>query len=158
MRSSKNGPLLVVAAPVGNLANFRIGKRTLERVVTSSDVLAKRLLRFATSRGDIGLRLDGGRHPADGDVLYADDALVIALDVTPDDVLVCRPKSMAQALSIAHALGNRHLPVQIDGETLLVRYDPLVEELLHATQVPYAREQRKLSAPFRHASAPHGHA
>ena len=156
MRSS-NGPLLVVSAPLGNLADFCVGARAVERVIASSDDLAKRLLRFETSRGDIGLRLDGGRRSADGDVLYADDALVIALDVAPDDVLVCRPKTIAQALFVAHALGNRHLAVQIDGDTLVLRYDLLVEEVLHDAKVPYAREFRKLLAPLGHAAAPHGH-
>ncbi len=155
MRSSDT--LVLVAAPLGNLADYPVGTRELERIVTGSDDLAKRVLRFATSRGDIGLRLTDERRPVDGDVIFADDALVIALDVAPDDVLVCRPRSISEALGVAHALGNRHLPVQIEGDSLIVRYDRLVEELFVAQEVAYVREHRKLGAPFRHAHAPHGH-
>jgi urease accessory protein len=157
MHSSET-PLHLATAPLGNLAAYDVGERVLERIVIASDDLAKRVLRLRTSRGDIGLRLAAGRQGADGDVLYADDSLVIALDVAPDDVLVCRPRTIAQALGIAHALGNRHLPVQIDGDTLVVRYDRLIEDLFAASDVAYARECRKLGAPFRHAHAPHGHA
>ena len=147
----------VVTAPLGNLADFAVDGRAVELIATSSDDLARRVLRFETSRGDIGLRLSAERFATDGDVIYADDALVIALDVAPDDVLVCRPASIGEALSIAHALGNRHLPVQIEGATLVVRYDRLVEELFIAAPVAYARESRKRDAAFRHAHAPHGH-
>lgn len=150
--------LLSIVAPLGNLADFVVGARELERVVAESDDLAKRVLRFETSRGDIGLRLTAGRPVRDGDVIYADDALVIALEVTPDDVLVCRPSSIGHALAVGHALGNRHLPIRVEGDTLVVRYDRLVEELFAAADVEYAREYRKLGAPFRHANAPHGHA
>ncbi len=156
MRSSES--LHLVTAPLGNLAEYDVCNRRIERIVTGSDDLAKRILRFATSRGDIGLRYAAGTTPARGDVIYADAELVIALDVAADDVLVCRPHSIAQALGIAHALGNRHLPMQIDGEELVVRYDRLVEDLFVAEGVAYARESRTLGAPFRHAHAPHGHA
>ena len=155
MRSSE---LHLVTAPLGNLAAYDVGKRSVERIASSSDDLAKRVLRFPTSRGDIGLRYGAGVQAADGDVIYADAELVIALDVVADDVLVCRPHSIPQALVIAHALGNRHLPMQIEGETLIVRYDRLVEDLFVAEGVAYTRESRKLGAPFRHAHAPHGHA
>ena len=157
MRSSDT-TLLIVTAPLENLAAYDVGGREVERVAVTSDDLAKRVLRFHTSRGDIGLRFPAGHPCADGDVLYADDSLVIALDVTPDDVLVCRPRTIAQALGIAHALGNRHVPVQSDGEALVVRYDRLIEDLFVASDVAYDREYRKLGAPFRHAHAPHGHA
>lgn len=157
MRSPEEA-LLLISAPLGNLADFPLGRRRLERIAASSDDLAKRVLRFKTSRGDIGLRFGAGRSALDGDVIYADAAVVIALDVAPDDVLVCRPRSIAQALGLGHALGNRHLPVQIDGEVLVLRYDRLAEDLLIDSNVEYVRESRKLGAPFRHANAPHGHA
>ena len=156
MHSSE--PLRLVTTPLGNLAGYDVRDRRIERVVTSSDDLAKRVLRFATSRGDIGLRYGGEARATDGDVIFADAELVIALDVAADDVLVCRPDSIAQALGVAHALGNRHLPMQIDGESLVVRYDRLVEDLFVSEGVAFARESRKLGAPFRHAHAPHGHA
>ena len=150
-------PLTLVQGTLGNLATYDVGSRTLERIEIASDDLAKRLLRLRAAGREIGLRLAEGAHVHDGDVIFADEERVIALTVAPDVVLVCRPQSIAQALVVAHALGNRHLPVQIDGDALVVRDDRLVEDLLREMDVPFAREPRTLAAPFRHAHAPHGH-
>ena len=149
--------LRVLEAPLGNLADFPVGERTLQRVEIRSDDLAKRVLRLGTSAGEIGLRFADARRLRDGDVVYADGALVVAVRVGDDDVLILRPRDLSQALEIGHALGNRHLPAQIENGAMVVRYDALVEELLRAKDVPYAREMRALAEAFRHAHAPHGH-
>ncbi|MBD5635857.1 MAG: urease accessory protein UreE [Candidatus Eremiobacteraeota bacterium] len=150
-------PLALVRCALGNLATFDVGGRAVERIAIASDDLAKRLLRLRGETREIGLRLDEGARVRDGDVLYADDERVVALAVVPDDVLVCRPVSLAQALTVAHALGNRHLPMQLDGDALVVRYDRLLETLFAGFGAPYTRESRRLAIPFRHANAPHGH-
>lgn len=147
----------MLAEPLGNLADFPIAARRVERVAVRSDDLAKRILRLATSAGDIGLRFDGERRLRDGDVVFADRELVVAAAVIPDDVLVMRPASVAAAIDLAHALGNRHLPVQREGDAIVVRFDPLLEALAEQHGVPVAREARILTRPFLHAHAPHGH-
>jgi urease accessory protein len=90
-------------------------------------------------------------------VLYAGEDLVVVIGVEVDDLFVIRPRDIGQALAIGHALGNRHLPAQFDGDAILVRYDPLVEELLREQSVPYSREARVVAEPFRYANAPHDH-
>lgn len=148
----------LVTSPLGNLDDFVVGRRVLERVAIASDDLARRIVRFETSLGPIGARLAGDRRLRDGDVIAATPELVVAIAVAPDDVLVLRPRSIAEALAFAHALGNRHLPIQIAGDTLVVRYDPLVEALFIERGAVFARERRVLGDAFRHAHAPHGHA
>ncbi|HTV73137.1 MAG TPA: hypothetical protein VME66_05500 [Candidatus Acidoferrales bacterium] len=140
---------------LGTIEAYPTGTRRVERVALRSDDLAKRLLRVETSVGDLGLRPPTALH--DGDVIYADDEVVVCITVDADDVLVAAPASIAQAIEIAHALGNRHLPIQRAAETIVVRYDPLVEELLREQGVAYVRELRRLREPFVHAHAPHTH-
>jgi urease accessory protein len=149
-------PHLLVERVLGTIEGFPIGGRRMERALVRSDDLAKRILRIHTSIGDLGIRLGpGALH--DGDVIYADDDLVVCVDVEADDVLVAQLATVAQAVEIGHALGNRHLPMQQEGDTIVLRYDPLVEELFRERGVAYGREQRRLREPLRHAHAPHGH-
>ncbi len=147
----------MLAEPLGNLADFPIGERRLERVIVRSDELAKRIVRLATSAGDIGLRFDGESRLRDGDVVFADTHLVVAAAVIPDDVLVMCPGSIAAAIDLAHALGNRHLPVLREGDVIVVRFDPLLEALAEQHGVPVTREARIVTRPFLHAHAPHQH-
>jgi len=148
--------LRTLAEPLGNLDSFDVGARRVERVIVRSDDLAKRIVRVSTSAGEIGMRFES-RRLRDGDVLHADDAVVIVVSVEADDVLVIRPNSIHQGLEIAHALGNRHLPARFEGDTMVVQYDALVEELLREQGLPYSREARVLPDAFRHVHAPHSH-
>jgi urease accessory protein len=149
--------LSLINSPLGNLADFALGERQLERVAIRSDDCAKRILRLPTSVGEVGMRFSGERRLRDGDVVHADARLVIAVEVEPDDVLVGRPPTIAAALTLAHALGNRHLPFQLDGEAIVVAFDPLLPDVFVEHGVPATREARVLAEPFRHAHAPHGH-
>ncbi len=149
--------VVVRSAPLGNLDTFALGARTLERVWIRSDDLAKRILRLTTSAGEIGLRFEGDERLRDGDVLHADDRLVVAASIAADDVLIMRPASIAAAIALAHALGNRHLPIVVDGAAIVVRYDPLLEALAAEHHVPVTREARVVEHAFRHVNAPHRH-
>jgi urease accessory protein len=101
--------------------------------------------------------LDGEQRIRDGDVLVADETRVIAVEVVPDDVLVAHPDSIAQAVEIAHALGNRHVPVIRDGDAIVIGYAAALEDLLERTGVRYERGARVLERPFVYAAAPHTH-
>jgi urease accessory protein len=149
--------ITLLNAPVGNLGRFPLGERTIERIELESDALSKRILRLSTSVGDFGLRLEGEARLRDGDIVFADEERVIAVRVRADDVLVAAPRTIAEALRLAHALGNRHLPIQLDGDLVIARFDPLVAELCAEQGVAARREERVLDEPFRHARAPHRH-
>ena len=142
---------------LGNLRDFPVGARTLERVGVGSDAMTRRLLRLPSSIGDLGVTLGDDVRLQDGDVLVADPALVIAVAVQPDDVLVLYPASIAQALEVGHALGNRHVPVIADGEGFVIAYADALESLFVRMGVRYERTARVLERPFVHAHAPHVH-
>lgn len=148
--------LEIVDCTLGNIDTFLVGARTVERVAVTSDAMAKRILRLATSRGDLGIRLEDTRL-RDGDVVYADNSRVIVVAVEAEDLLIAAPRTVAEAFELGHLLGNRHKPVQVWNERVVVAYDPLLEELFDARNIPFERERMRLTEPFRHAHAPHSH-
>jgi urease accessory protein len=127
---------------LGNLSGFALAGRAVERVAIAADDAARRVLRLETSVGDLGVRLDGTAPLRDGDVLFADERCVIAVEILPDDVLVVRPRTRGEALVVAHALGNRHVPLVAEGESAVVRYAPALEALVRELDVPYERARR----------------
>ena len=147
-----------IDAVLGNLATFPAGERIVERLPVASSAMTRRLLRLPSSLGDLGLMLEGTQRIRNGDVLVADDTRVIAVEVVPDDVLIAYPDSIAQAVEIAHALGNRHIPIIREGDAIVVSYAAPREELLGRSGAGYARAMRILERPFVYAYAPHTHA
>jgi urease accessory protein len=146
-----------IEAPLGNLHDFPVGGRTIERLPVASSAMTRRLLRLPSSIGDLGLILEGGVRVRDGDVLVSDETRVIAIEIMPEDVLIAYPDSIAQAVEIAHAFGNRHIPVLREGDSIVVGYAGPLEELLERSGVRYERVARVLAQPFEHAHAPHTH-
>ena len=133
-----------------------ISKRHKEKVYLESAHLVKRIQRVETDHGkEIGIRLREPRDLVAGDVLYMDEKNMIIIDVLSDDLLVISPRSMHEMGTIAHQLGNRHLPAQFEKDDMLVQYDYLVEELLQELGIPFKREDRKVNQAFRHIGHRH---
>lgn len=90
----------------------------------------RRRLRLATDDGEPFL-LDLARPTriADGDGLALDDGSFIAVRAAAEDCLLVRCTDAAALARIAWHLGNRHLPVQVVAEGLLIRADHVIEDM-----------------------------
>ena len=133
-----------------------IKKRHMEKVYLESAHLMKRIQRVKTDHGnELGIRLKAPRDLVAGDVLYLDEKNMIVIDVLSDDLLVISPRDIKEMGTIAHQLGNRHLPAQFEENDMLVQYDYLVEELLQELGIPFKREDRKVKQAFRHIGHSH---
>lgn len=131
-------------------------KRHIEKVHLESADLVKRIQRVETDHGrEMGIRLRNPRDLEAGDILYMDEENIIAVEVMSDDLLIIKPRDINEMGTIAHQLGNRHLPAQFEGDEMLVQYDYLVEELLEQLGIPFAREERKVKQAFRHIGHSH---
>lgn len=145
-----------VITNIHDLEPEELEKRHKEKVYLESSHLVKRIQRVKTDHGrELGIRLKEQKDLQDGDVLYMDDENMIIVDVLKDDLLVICPRSIYEMGTIAHQLGNRHLPAQFEGEEMLVQYDYLVEDLLKELKIPYKREDRKVKEAFRHIGHTH---
>lgn len=145
-----------VITNIRDLDASEIEKRHKEKVYLESAHLVKRIQRVKTDHDrEIGIRLKNPKDLEAGDVLFMDDENMIIIDVLSDDLLVIKPRDMNEMGTIAHQLGNRHLPAQFQGNDMLVQYDYLVEELLQEMDIPFAREERKVQKAFRHIGHSH---
>lgn len=145
-----------IVTNINALSPEELDKRHKEKVYLESAHLMKRIQRVESDHGrDIGIRLKNPRDLEAGDVLYMDDDNMIIVDVLSDDLIVISPRSMNEMGTIAHQLGNRHLPAQFEGDDMLVQYDYLVEELLEGMGIPFKREERKVQQAFRHIGHSH---
>lgn len=141
---------------IRDLEESELEKRHKEKVYIESSNLVKRVQRLKTDHDrEIGIRLKEAKDLEAGDVLFMDDKNMIIVETLSDDLLVISPRDMNEMGTIAHQLGNRHLPAQFDQDNMLVQYDYLVEELLEELEIPFKREERKVEKAFRHIGHNH---
>lgn len=146
-----------IVGHIDDLDSDLVSSTHKEKVYLESSDLVKRIQRVKTDHGrEIGIRLSEARDLNAGDVLFMDEKNIILIEVFPDDVIVIEPRNMNEMGTIAHQLGNRHLPAQFEEDKMLVQYDYLVEELLEELGLPYVREKRKVKKAFRHIGHSHG--
>ena len=90
----------------------------------------RRRLKLATDGGEAFL-LDLRRPTriADGDGLQLDDGSYVLVRAAAEECLLVRCADPAAMTRIAWHLGNRHLPVQIRPDGLLIRADHVIAEM-----------------------------
>ena len=107
------------------------GAEEADRVYLDYDSRHRRRLVLTSAKG-VSFLLDLARPAAlaDGDGLQLDDGRVIAVAAEPEDLLAIECPSADARLRIAWHLGNRHLPVEFAGQTMFIRADHVIAEML----------------------------
>lgn len=145
-----------VVTNTNDMTKEEVESRHMEKVYMESADLMKRIQRVKTDHDrELGIRLTEPKDLRVGDVLFMEDNNMIVVDIYSDDLIVISPRDMNEMGTIAHLLGNRHLPAQFSDNDMLIQYDYLVAELLDEKGVPYEREERKVKEPFRHVGHSH---
>lgn len=113
---------MLVEKVLGNIADYPIGERHIDRVMIEWYELDKKLLRKKSEDGEeIGIRLDTHLH--EGDVLYADEQRVLVIDLLPAQLTVVSIASMKEMGRLCFELGNRHLSLSIEEDQVRTPYD-----------------------------------
>ena len=162
---------MIVESVLGNLAELTEQERSglhLERIALSGPELRKRVQRVVTDHGtEVGIRLAERRELRDGDILHREGRNAVVVSTLPTDVLVVAPATVEQMGFVAHSLGNRHLPAQFLGPgaeieelpghdgVMVLQYDHTAEAFLREAGVRFARVERQMEVPFRHAEHTH---
>jgi urease accessory protein len=98
--------------------------------------------RFTTARGrKVGIALPTGTAIAPGSVLHVGEDWYLKLEAAIEAVLEIAPSDYAEAVEIAFEVGNRHFPLALDGEKILVPNDKVMVRLMERLGVPFRREQ-----------------
>lgn len=137
----------------GNLSQFEKNGREIDYVQIDWCDADKHILRLSTKAGrNIGIRKPEGAILHDGDVLYNDDQLIVAVHVQPVAVLRVRLNSAEQAALIGYELGNRHIPISITNSILETPFDESAE--IYLVKMGFS-PQRIETVPHEHISQQH---
>lgn len=119
------------------------GDRHRRRIVLTGEKGTPFMLDFAAP---VALR--------DGDGLLLDDGSIVLVAGAPESLLEVQAHSALDTVRLAWHLGNRHTDVQIVGNTIRLRRDHVLEDMLRGL----GAHVRAIDAPFDpEPASPHGH-
>lgn len=90
-------------------------------------------------------------HP--GQLLHHDAEAAYVVSAADEDVLVVRPRNIAEAAQVAHLIGNMHRDIHVEGQEIVALADDAIVERIRKIGAPVERTRR----PF-HGRAPGEHA
>ena len=105
---------------------------------------------------DVGLFLERGTVLRDGDLLRADDGLVVAVRAAPEEVSTARSGDAHLFARACYHLGNRHVPLQIGAHWLRYTHDHVLDDMLRQIGLTVTFERAPFE-PEAGAYAGHGH-
>jgi urease accessory protein len=109
----------------------RNGARVVDEVVLAADERHRRRIALTGTRGTAFL-LDLPHATAlrDGCGLVLEDGSIVRVVGKPEPLVAVTAENAAELARLAWHIGNRHTEVQIVGDTLRIRRDHVIEEML----------------------------
>jgi urease accessory protein len=113
--------------------------------------------RVQTAAGrEVALALPTGTVLEPGAVLIVERDWYLAVDALVEPLIAICPRSGSAAIRAAFEIGNRHFPLAIEAETLLVPDDPAMEQLVARLGEPWERVNA-IFRPFATSPTRHSH-
>ncbi len=98
--------------------------------------------RFTTEGGrKIGIALPTGTTVPPGSILHVGEDWYLKLDAAAEPLLEVSPADSAEAVKIAFEVGNRHFPLALAGEKILIPEDKSMVRLMERLGVPFERRR-----------------
>lgn len=117
----------------------------IDRVVLDADERHRRRVMMTGEGGTkFLLDLDHATMLRDGDGLVLGDGAIVRVVAKPEALVEVSAANVAHRLRIAWHIGNRHADVEVVGETLRIRRDHVLEEMLRGL----GAELTRVEAPF----------
>ena len=96
--------------------------------------------RFSTAKGrEIALALPTGTRLEPGHTVCVETDWYLTIEAVPEPLLAIYPRNREEAIRIAFEVGNRHLPLALEADSLMVPDDPAMVRLLDRTGVPWEK-------------------
>lgn len=149
---------MIIESILGNIKEYAVGNRRLEKVVLDRDGLSKPHQKLKTQSGEsFGLSLPHGAALSPGDVIFADEDRVIAVELEPEDALVIRPEGQMQWARAAYNIGNMHQRAFIQEDCIITPYDAILQSIMQKLHVPCERTVCPIDGVRANVSQSEGH-
>jgi urease accessory protein len=150
---------MIIKEILGNTAQQSLEKLKVDVLEIEWYEATKRIQRKTTNNGtDLSIKfLKEGQRLHDGDILYQDNEKVIVVYIKPCEAIVITPKTMLQMGTVCYEIGNKHMPLFIQEDKVLMPFEMPMFRWLEATGYQPAKEEHQLLNLLKSNVEPHGH-
>jgi urease accessory protein len=143
----------------GNIAHESIEHLQVDLLELEWYEANKSIQRKASNDGvDLALKfLKEGQCLLDGDILYQDQQKAIVVHIKPCEAIVLKPKTMIEMGTICYEIGNKHMPLFIQGDLVLMPFEEPMYKWLEVSGYAPRKEKHQLLNLLKSNVAPHKH-
>jgi urease accessory protein len=148
---------MLIKEKAGNISSVSATKAEIDLLPIEWFETNKRIQHKQTRQGkNISLRFLGENPDLkEGDILWSDEHTIIVVEIIPCECIIITPGNLMSASSVSYEIGNRHLPLYIEENDLLVPFDLPLYNLLLAQSYQVAAGTRKLNHLLKTTVLPH---
>ncbi|MBX2962627.1 MAG: urease accessory protein UreE [Cyclobacteriaceae bacterium] len=150
---------MIIEQKAGTLQDTSIGSRTIDYLRLEWFETSKRVLRRKTDSGrEIAIRFfkEGQRLNQD-DIVFMDDQAVVVVDIKPCDAIEVSPKSLLEMGTVCYEIGNKHLPLFIQDDMVLIPFEDPIYKWLDAKGFNPKKVHTRLLNLLNSTVQPHTH-
>ncbi|MGB6544391.1 MAG: urease accessory protein UreE [Candidatus Acidiferrales bacterium] len=146
--------MLIIVQIASSAARAELARKQRDSLILTSEQRRWVRGRFTTTAGrEIALALPTGTTLEPGMIAWVGPDWYLAIEAARESVLAILPADSREAVRIAFEVGNRHFPLAMDGDALLVPDDTAMVQLLDRIGVKWERRQ----AVFQPIGKAHSH-
>lgn len=151
--------MIIIEKIEGNVVSCSTANRIADRLELEWFETGKRVLRRHTSGGqEVALRfMREAPTLQQGDIVWMDDKKAIIVSIIPALAIVLKPATMKDMAAICYEIGNKHLPIFLEDDEVLVPYEEPLYRWLEVKGYMPVKEQRILTNMLRSNIIPHEH-
>ncbi len=151
--------MVLVKEIIGNRATTALNDLAIDLLEVEWFETTRKVQRLTTNDGmDIAIKLlREGQRLRQGDIVYKDDEKAVLVHVRPCAAIVLNPSSMLQMGTICYEIGNKHLPLFIQDDEVLMPYENPMFRWLEASGYAPQKQERQLLNLLKSNVEPHGH-
>jgi urease accessory protein len=151
--------MIIVEKIEGNIVSRSTAHRVTDPLQLEWFETGKRVLRRHTLGGqEIALRFTRESPMLQqGDIVWMDETCAIVISILPATAIVLKPATMADMAIVCYEIGNKHLPLFLEGDEVLVPFEKPLFRWLEAKGYSPVKQLRTLTNMLRSNIIPHEH-
>lgn len=150
---------MLIKEILGNTARQSLGKLNIDPLEMEWYEATKRIQRKTSNGGtDLSIKfLKEGQRLHQGDILWQDNEKAIVVHIKPCDAIVIKPETMLQMGTVCYEIGNKHMPLFIQDQLVLMPFEMPMFRWLEAGGYQPVKEKHQLLNLLKSNVEPHGH-